>query len=146
MSFAGETKGELCRTALNRKCCTQAEAYGVLLYCNTFSGREIRIITENEAFAQRLPILFRKAFRLSFDRLPDGEEKPPETGPSKTSRRDKEDVGNQENNVNMEVGGAEAACLGRVGRGGGVAGTLDGRLTGGAVHLPLQREPGGARP
>lgn len=48
MSFAGETKGELCRTALNRKCCTQAEAYGVLLYCNTFSGREIRIITENE--------------------------------------------------------------------------------------------------
>ena len=67
MSFAGETKGELCRTALNRKCCTQAEAYGVLLYCNTFSGREIRIITENEAFAQRLPILFRKAFRLSFD-------------------------------------------------------------------------------
>ena len=75
MSFAGETKGELCRTALNRKCCTQAEAYGVLLYCNTFSGREIRIITENEAFAQRLPILFRKAFRLSFDRLPDGEGK-----------------------------------------------------------------------
>lgn len=73
MSFAGETKGELCRTALNRKCCTQAEAYGVLLYCNTFSGREIRIITENEAFAQRLPTLFRKAFRLSFDRLPDGE-------------------------------------------------------------------------
>ena len=75
MSFAGETKGELCRTALNRKCCAQAEAYGVLLYCNTFSGREIRIITENEAFAQRLPILFRKAFRLSFDRLPDGEGK-----------------------------------------------------------------------
>ena len=75
MSFAGETKGELCRTALNRKCCTQAEAYGVLLYCNTFSGREIRIITENEAFAQRLPTLFRKAFRLSFDRLPDGEGK-----------------------------------------------------------------------
>lgn len=37
MSFAGETKGELCRTALNRKCYTQAEAYGVLLYCNTFS-------------------------------------------------------------------------------------------------------------
>ena len=37
MSFAGETKGELCRTALNRKCCTQAEAYGVLLYCNPFS-------------------------------------------------------------------------------------------------------------
>ena len=70
MSFAGETKGELCRTALNRKCCTQAEAYGVLLYCNTFSGREIRIITANDAFAQRLPKLFRRAFSLSFDHVP----------------------------------------------------------------------------
>ena len=55
---------------------------GILSYCEDpcsgeqgFSGREIRIITENEAFAQRLPILFRKAFRLSFDRLPDGEGK-----------------------------------------------------------------------
>ena len=70
MSFAGETKGELCRTALNRKCCTQAEAYGVLLYCNPFSGREIRIITANDAFAQRLPKLFRRAFSLSFDHVP----------------------------------------------------------------------------
>ena len=75
MSFAADVKAELCRAKLGKKCCTQAEAYGVLLYCNTFSGREIRIITENEAFAQRLPILFRKAFRLSFDRLPDGEGK-----------------------------------------------------------------------
>ena len=55
MSFASEVKTELCRTGLARKCCAQAEAYGVLLYCNTFSGREVRIVTESDAFAQRLP-------------------------------------------------------------------------------------------
>ena len=75
MSFAGDVKSELCRAPLGRKCCIQAEAYGVLLYCNTFSPREIRIVTENEAFAQRLPVLFKKAFRLSFDHLPQGDGK-----------------------------------------------------------------------
>lgn len=75
MSFAGEVKEELCRSALNRKCCAQAEAYGILLYCNTYSAGEVRIITENEAFAQRLPQLFKKAFKVAFDRLPDGDGK-----------------------------------------------------------------------
>lgn len=37
MSFAGEVKAELCRGKLGRKCCAQAEACGVLLYCNRFS-------------------------------------------------------------------------------------------------------------
>lgn len=72
MSFASEVKTELCRASLSRTCCVQAEAYGVLLYCNTFHGGEARIVTENEAFAQRLPALFHKAFRLAFDRLPEG--------------------------------------------------------------------------
>jgi len=63
MTFGGEVKNELCRAGLSRKCCAQAEAYGVLLYCNTFCGGEIRIVTEHEAFAQRLPALFRKGFR-----------------------------------------------------------------------------------
>ena len=62
MSFAGDVKTELCRISLSRRCCAQAEAYGILLYCNTYSAAEIRIITENEAFAQRLPQLFKKAF------------------------------------------------------------------------------------
>lgn len=75
MSFAGDVKTELCRNAMNRKCCVQAEAYGILMYCNTYTGDEIRIITENEAFAQRLPQLFRKAFKLTFDRLPEGDGK-----------------------------------------------------------------------
>ena len=73
MSFAGEVKTELCRAALSRKCCAQAECYGILLYCNTYTAEEIRIITESDAFAQRLPALFKKAFKLTFDRLPEGE-------------------------------------------------------------------------
>ena len=70
MSFSSETKEELCRVALNRSCCALAEAYGVLLYCHTFDRREIRIITAGEAFVQRLPRLFRRAFDVSFDVLP----------------------------------------------------------------------------
>ena len=72
MSFALEVKIELCRTPLSRRCCAQAEAYGVLLYCNTFHAEQARIVTEHEAFAQRLPLLFKKAFKLTFDRLPQG--------------------------------------------------------------------------
>lgn len=71
MSFSKKTKAELCRAPLARRCCAQAEAYGVLLYCNQFSVRELRIVTGTEEFAQRLPLLFRKAFRLSFDTLPE---------------------------------------------------------------------------
>lgn len=70
MSYSGNTKRELCRDGLVRKCCALAEAYGVLLYCNSFSQREIKIVTESDAFARRLPGLFRKAFRISFDSLP----------------------------------------------------------------------------
>ena len=75
MSFAAEVKTELCRGAISRRCCAMAECYGILLYCNTFNSGEIRIITENDAFAQRLPQLLKKAFKLTFDRLPDGEGK-----------------------------------------------------------------------
>ena len=46
-SFAYKVKSELCRSHVQRSCCARAEAYGVLLYCNTFNSREIRIITEN---------------------------------------------------------------------------------------------------
>ena len=52
----------------------RAEAYGILLYCNTFSSREVRIITENPQFAGRIPKLFHKAFGLKFDRLPTPEQ------------------------------------------------------------------------
>ena len=70
MSFSGQIKQELCRAALNRKCCAQAEAYGVLLYCTSFQRDGLRITTESDAFAARLPMLFKKAFQLGFDQLP----------------------------------------------------------------------------
>ncbi|NMA24575.1 MAG: DNA-binding protein WhiA [Clostridiales bacterium] len=70
MSFSNSTKAELCRDQLVRKCCALAESYGLLLYCNTFSAREIKIITENRELAQRLPKLLRHAFGLTFDILP----------------------------------------------------------------------------
>lgn len=74
MSFSAEVKTELCRALPARVCCARAELYGVLLCCNTFTPREIRIITESEAFAQRLPKLLAKAFEIEFDRLPSEEE------------------------------------------------------------------------
>ena len=71
MSFSFETKNELCRLPVQRRCCAQAEAYGILLYCRTFCSSEVRIITENPHFAARLPRLFLRAFDLRFDRQPD---------------------------------------------------------------------------
>ncbi len=70
MSFSADTKAELCKAPLNRSCCAAAEAYGILLYANTFSGREIRIITGSPALTARLPKLFGRAFGVEFDRLP----------------------------------------------------------------------------
>lgn len=71
MSFSSDVKAELCRGTSRKKCCVLAEAYGVLLYCSTFSPMEIRIVTASDAFAQSLPVLFRRAFGLGFDSLPD---------------------------------------------------------------------------
>lgn len=73
-SFAYKVKSELCRAPVNRLCCARAEAYGVLLYCNTFHAQEVRIITENPEFAARLPRLFQRAFSMKFDRVPDPKE------------------------------------------------------------------------
>lgn len=70
MSFSGDVKTELCRAGLDRLCCARAEIYGVLLYSNTFTPQEVRIITESESFALRLPALLGRAFGLTFDRLP----------------------------------------------------------------------------
>lgn len=72
-SFAFKAKNEMCRVQLSRQCCARAEAYGVLLYCNTFTPSEVRIITENPEFAARLPKLFHKAFSLRFDQTPEGD-------------------------------------------------------------------------
>jgi len=70
MTFSAQVKTELCRDNLAKKCCALAEAYGVLLYANCFSPHLIRIMTENDAFAVRLPRLFKRAFGIAFDILP----------------------------------------------------------------------------
>ena len=66
MSFSSNVKSELCRQPVQYKSDAAAELYGVLLYCNTFSGKEIRIITESRDFAERLPRLLRRAFGFGF--------------------------------------------------------------------------------
>ena len=71
MSFSSEVKDEMCRVDVHRKCCALAECYGAFLYGNTFTSGEIKIITENRAFAERLPKLMKKAFGFEPDMLPD---------------------------------------------------------------------------
>lgn len=73
MSFSSDTKAELCRQGLQKRCCAVAESYGVLLYSNQFTQNEIRIVTGSVEFADRLPRLFKRAFGLSFDAKTDAE-------------------------------------------------------------------------
>ena len=75
MSFSGTAKAEICRAAVQDRCCALAECFGILLYCNSFSADGIRIITESREFAQRLPRIFRKAFSMSFDICPEETER-----------------------------------------------------------------------
>lgn len=70
MSFSSNVKQELCRQPLTKRSAAVAEAYGVLLYCNTFTPPAIRIVTESADFAARLPRLFKKAFGFAFDSEP----------------------------------------------------------------------------
>lgn len=70
MSFSSQAKAELCQQRIDRRCDAAAECYGVLMYCNTFTAKEIRIITASDAFAARLPRLFRRAYSVGFDVLP----------------------------------------------------------------------------
>ena len=77
LSFSYQVKSEICKEFPNHKCCALAECYGILLFCNTFSVSQIRIVTEHPVFSARLPRLFRKAFALEFDEVPELE---PENG------------------------------------------------------------------
>lgn len=53
MSFASETKIELCKTMPQNSCCQKAECYGLLLFGRCFSSHAITITTENSAAAHR---------------------------------------------------------------------------------------------
>ena len=71
VSFSSAAKAEVCRSLPQKKCCALAQCFGILLFCNSFSAKGIRIITESREFAQNLPKLFKKAFGISFDAVPD---------------------------------------------------------------------------
>ena len=71
ISFSSTAKAEICRVLPQKKCCALAQCFGILLYCNSFGAKGIRIITESREFAQCLPKLFKKALGISFDMIPD---------------------------------------------------------------------------
>jgi DNA-binding protein WhiA len=71
VSFSGNSKAEICRVFPQKNCCALAECFGVLLFCNSFGADGIRVITESRDFADILPKLFKKAFGLTFDILPE---------------------------------------------------------------------------
>ena len=71
VSFSSGVKAEICRAFPQKRCCAGAMCFGILLFCNTFSNKCIRIITESQEFAQILPKLFKKAFSVEFDVVPE---------------------------------------------------------------------------
>ena len=73
ISFSGSAKAEICRALPQKHCCALAECFGILLFCNNFGADGIRIITESREFAQAAPKLFRKAFGVNFDQIPEEE-------------------------------------------------------------------------
>lgn len=72
-SFSASAKTEICRNIPTKECCAIAECYGILLFCNNFGADGLRIITESREFALLLPKLFRKAFDLQFDIVPEAD-------------------------------------------------------------------------
>lgn len=74
ISFSGSAKAEMCRSFPQKRCCALAQCFGILLFCNSFTNDSLRIITECRDFALILPKLFRKAFSLNFDSVPQEED------------------------------------------------------------------------
>ena len=73
VSFSSTAKAEICRVLPQKKCCALAQCFGILLFCNSFGAKGIRIITESREFALNLPKLFKRAFGIEFDFAPDAE-------------------------------------------------------------------------
>ncbi len=70
MSFSTIVKDELCRVELQHEaCCMKAEILGVILTGNLFSNdrnsRNVRMVTENAAFARRMYSTLRKLYGIS---------------------------------------------------------------------------------
>lgn len=73
VSFSGSSKAEMCKSIPKKTCCALAQCFGILLFCNSFGADGIRIVTESREFAVCLPKLFRRAFGVTFDVVPDDE-------------------------------------------------------------------------
>ena len=73
ISFSATAKAEICRAFPQKRCCALAQCFGILLFCNSFGADGIRIITESREFAHTLPKLFKKAFSINFDVIPEFE-------------------------------------------------------------------------
>ena len=71
ISFSGSAKAEICRSLPHKRCCALAQCFGILLFCNSFTKDNLRIITESREFASMLPQLFKKAFGVIFDVCPE---------------------------------------------------------------------------
>jgi len=71
ISFSSSAKAEICRAVPAKPCCALAECFGILLFCNSFRADCIRVITESRELAALLPRLFKKAFGVTFDVLPE---------------------------------------------------------------------------
>lgn len=71
ISFSGSAKAEICRSLPQKRCCALAQCFGILLFCNSFTKDNLRIITESREFASMLPQLFKKAFGVIFDVSPE---------------------------------------------------------------------------
>ena len=67
MSFSSQAREELCRVPIQRDCCAAAELYGALLCANTFSAREVRVVTALPELARRLNRLLRRCFGFEFE-------------------------------------------------------------------------------
>lgn len=52
MSFAYNTKSELCEVTADKPCCSKAQAYGLLLFGRNFSSSAVSLVTENAAVAR----------------------------------------------------------------------------------------------
>ncbi|HEY5585510.1 MAG TPA: DNA-binding protein WhiA [Ruminiclostridium sp.] len=69
MSFSTLVKDELCRIELHDACCMKSEILGVILTGNLFShennSRNIKMVTENSAFARRVFSTIRKVYGIS---------------------------------------------------------------------------------
>lgn len=70
MSFSADAKCEIAKIVPGDEKAALAECFGILLFSTLFQHECIKIVTESGEFAKLLPKLFRKAFGIAFDALP----------------------------------------------------------------------------